>query len=162
MRKEGYRESTCYFTVRTLKRLDRKVNVLEPEAAKRFLANSNWSESGKEHVAEDLDRFYRFKGITWQRPRYEAVDVLPHIPKESEVNELVSGLSALVGTFCLLLKETGCRPCEGWMTEWKGRATARMIVSIKGTVTKIPSADFVITGFDQRANRQKMFVVEPR
>jgi len=31
MQREGYRESTCYFTVRTLKRLDRKVNILEPE-----------------------------------------------------------------------------------------------------------------------------------
>ena len=113
MRKEGYRESTWYFTVRTLKRLDRKINVLEPEPVKRFLANCNWSECGKEHVAEDLDRFYKFKDIVWQKPRYEAVDILPHIPKESEVNELVSGLSAHVGTFCLLLKETGCRPCEG-------------------------------------------------
>lgn len=67
-------------------------------------------------MAQDLDRFYRFKGIQWERPRYEAVDILPHIPKEADVNELNSGLSSPVGTFCLLLKETGCRPCEGWAT----------------------------------------------
>jgi len=118
MRKEGYRESTCYFFVRTLKRLDRKFNILEPEAVKRFLAGSNWSEGGKERVAEDLDRFYKFEGIQWKRPRYEAVDILPYIPKEAEINELISGLSGPVGTFCLLLKETGCRPCEGWASEW--------------------------------------------
>jgi integrase len=118
MRKEGYRESTCYFSVRTLKRLDRKVNLLEPGAVKRFLANSAWSEGGKERVAEDLDRFYKFKGIQWERPRYEAVDILPYIPKEADINELISGLSGPVGTFCLLLKETGCRPCEGWAAEW--------------------------------------------
>ena len=118
MRKEGYRESTCYFSVRTLKRLDRKVNILEPEVVKRFLAESRWSEGGKERVAEDLNRFYKFRGIEWERPRYEAVDILPYIPKEAEINELISGLSGPVGTFCLLLKETGCRPCEGWASEW--------------------------------------------
>jgi integrase len=118
MKKQGYRESTCYFSVRTLKRLDRKVNVLEPESVKRFLANSIWSEGGKERVTEDLDRFYKFKGIQWERPRYEAVDTLPYIPKEADVSELIAGLSATVGTFCLLLKETGCRPCEGWAAEW--------------------------------------------
>ena len=119
MRKEGYRESTCYYAVRVLKRLDRKVNILEPEAVKRFLANCNWTEGGRERVVEDLDRFYsRFKGIKWDRPKYEASDILPYIPKEEDVNALVSGLSKVTGTFCLLLKETGCRPGEAWMAEW--------------------------------------------
>jgi len=74
MRIEGFRESTCFYAVRVLKRLDRKVNILEPEAVKRFLANSGWSEGGKEQVVEDLDRFYKYKAINWTRPRYEAVD----------------------------------------------------------------------------------------
>jgi integrase len=118
MRKEGYRESTCYYAVRVLKRLDRKVNILEPEAVKRFLANSSWSEGGKERVVEDLDRLYNHKGLKWTRPRYEAVDILPHIPKEADVNELIAGLPAPSGTFCMLLKETGCRPGEAWSSEW--------------------------------------------
>jgi integrase len=118
MRTEGYRESTCYYAVRLLKRLDRKVNILEPEAVKRLLANCGWSEGGKERVVEDLDRFYRFKGINRKRPRYEAVDILPYIPKETDVNALISGLSGPAGTFCLLLKETGCRPGEAWLAEW--------------------------------------------
>ena len=32
------------------------MNVLEPDAVKRFLASSNWSEGGKERVVEDLER----------------------------------------------------------------------------------------------------------
>ena len=131
MRKEGYRESTCYYAVRVLKRLDRRVNILEPEAVKRFLANSGWSEGGKERVVEDLDRFYRYKEIKWTRPRYEAVDVLPHIPKEAEVNDLVSGLPALTGTFCMLLKETGCRPGEAWLAEWTHLDVERNTIIIR-------------------------------
>jgi integrase len=131
MRKEGYRESTCYFSVRTLKRLDRKANVLEPEAVKRFLANSNWTDGGKQRITEDLDRFYRFKGVSWEQPRYEAVDILPHIPREADVNELISGLSGPVGTFSLLLKETGCRPCEGWAAEWTHTDMGRNTIVIR-------------------------------
>jgi integrase len=119
MRKEGYRESTCYFAVRSLKRLDRKCNIMEPESVRRFLANCNWNEGGKQRITEEVDRFYRYEGIKWNRPKYEKIDLLPHIPKEEDVNALVSGLpSKEIGTFSMLLKETGCRPGEAWLAEW--------------------------------------------
>jgi integrase len=117
MRRQGYRDSTCYYAVRTLKRLDRRANILEPEAAKRFLADCNSNEGGKQRITEDVDRFYRYKGIKWERPRYENVDLLPHVPKEEDVNTLIAGLSSPLGTFCLLLKETGCRSGEAWHSE---------------------------------------------
>jgi len=132
MRKEGYRESTCYYAVRGLKRLDRRVSILEPEAVKQFLANADWSEGGKDRLVEDLDRFYsKFKGIKWDRPKYEASDILPYIPKEEDVDALVTGLSKITGTFCLLLKETGCRPGEAWMAEWPHIDFDRNTVVIK-------------------------------
>jgi integrase len=93
------------------------VNILEPENVKRFLVTCNWNEVGKEHVVEDFDRFYKFKQLKWNR-RYESVDILPYIPKGEEVDALISGLSVPIGTFCLLLKETGCRPGQAWLTEW--------------------------------------------
>jgi integrase len=119
MRREGYRESTCYYAVRALKRLDRRCNIREPESVRRFLANCSWSEGGKERIAEELDRFYRYEGVKWDKPRYEKIDSLPFIPREEEVDALVAGLyNRMAGTFCLLLKETGCRPGEAWMSEW--------------------------------------------
>jgi integrase len=134
MRKEGYRESTCYFSVRALKRLDRQVSIFEPEAVKRFLSNASWTEGGKERIAEDIDRFYRYKGIHWERPRYEAVDILPHIPTSTTVQELVSGLSGPVGTFVMLLSETGCRPCEAWLAEWTHVELDRNVIIVHTTI----------------------------
>jgi integrase len=132
MRKEGYRNSTCYFAVRTLKRLDRRCNILEPASAKRLLSNSNWSEGGKLRIAEELDRFYKYQGIKWDRPKYEKIDLLPHIPKEEDVNALVAGLpSRTAGTFCMLLKETGCRPGEAWQAEWTNLDLERNTIVIK-------------------------------
>jgi integrase len=132
MRKEGYRNSTCYFAVRTLKRLDRRCNILEPASAKRLLSNSNWSEGGKLRIAEELDRFYKYQGIKWDRPKYEKIDLLPHIPKEEDVNALVAGLpSRTAGTFCMLLKETGCRPGEAWQAEWTHLDLERSTIVIR-------------------------------
>ena len=82
------------------------------------MASCDWNEGGKQRIAEEVDRFYRYEGIKWDRPRYEKVDLLPLIPKEEDVDALVSGLSGPVGTFCLLLKETGCRSGEAWLAEW--------------------------------------------
>ena len=119
MRREGYRESTCYFAVRSLKRLDRKCNILEPESVGRILANCDWNESGKQRITEEVDRFFRYEGIKWDRPRYEKIDLLPHIPKEEDVNAIIAGLpSKAIGTFCLLLNETGCPPGEAWLADW--------------------------------------------
>ncbi len=91
---------------------------MEPESVRRFLSNCDWNEGGKQRIAEEVDRFYKYEGIKWDRPKYEKMDLLPHIPKEEDVNALVSGLSGPVGTFCLLPKETGCRPGEAWLSEW--------------------------------------------
>ena len=90
MKKQGYRESTCYYAVRSLKRLDRKVSVKEPESVKRFLANCSWNEGGKQRIAEEVDRFYRYEGLKWEKPRYEKIDLLPFIPREGEVDALVA------------------------------------------------------------------------
>ena len=55
----------------------------------------------------------RYEGIKWERPKYEKIDLLPFIPREEDVDALVSGLyNRAAGTFCLLLKETGCRPVK--------------------------------------------------
>jgi integrase len=92
---------------------------MEPESVKRFLANCSWNEGGKQRMTEDMDRFYRYQGIQWQRPRYEKVDMLPHIPTEEEVNAVVAGFpSRTIGTLALLLKETGCRSRQAWSSEW--------------------------------------------
>jgi integrase len=105
---------------------------MEPESVKRLLANCSWSEGGKQRIAEEVDRFYRYEGLKWEKPRYEKIDLLPYIPKEEEVNALVTGLyNRIAGTFCLLLKETGCRPGEAWITEWVHIDLARNSIIIR-------------------------------
>ena len=49
-----------------------------------------------------------------------------------EVNAVVSGIpSKTIGTFCLLLKEIGCRPGEAWMAEWTDIDLSRNTIVIR-------------------------------
>jgi|SRR5208337_1736544 len=63
-------------------------------------------------------RFYGYKNIPFDKPRYKRVETLPFIPLESEVQNLISGVGKKTTTFLQLIKETGCRPGEAWNLRW--------------------------------------------
>ena len=119
MRKQGYRPSTIQAAISTLKSIAKKAFLLNPDAVKTHLASRKVSESRKEKICVDLARFYKFKGIPFQIPRYHRVDTLPFVPLEKEVDQLVSACGKKTATFLQLLKETGIRPGEAWALRWK-------------------------------------------
>ena len=57
-------------------------------------------------------------GGKWEAP-YKCVRKLPFIPKETEIDQLISGCSRRMATFLQLLKETGARCGEAWQLKWK-------------------------------------------
>jgi len=118
MRRQGYRESTTHFSVKSLIWVAKRTNLLEPEIVKAYLASAKTSESRKRKLVEDLARFYRFKNIPFDRPRYKRIDKIPFIPLETEVEQLVSGMSRKGSAF-LQLRETGMRCGEAWNLKWK-------------------------------------------
>jgi len=107
MRKQGYRESTTHFSVKSLKWVARRTNLLEPEQAKTILASANVSESRKRKLVEDLERFYKYKHISFDKPRYKKPDKLPFIPTEQEIDALIAGSGKKLTTMLQLLKEPG-------------------------------------------------------
>jgi integrase len=119
MRKQGYRPSTIRSTIDTLKAVAKKANLLDPEAVKMHLASANVSVGRKEKICQDLARFYKFKQIPFQMPRYHRIDTLPFVPQEKEVDQLISASGKKTATFLQLLKETGIRPGEAWALRWK-------------------------------------------
>ncbi len=68
LKKNGYRDSTIRGTVHALKALAHHVNLLDPEAVKAYLTRVECSINRKAKICEDLDRFYKYKGIQWVKP----------------------------------------------------------------------------------------------
>jgi integrase len=101
-----------------LKSVARNVNLLDSEAVKCYLAAARFNPSRKEGLADHLARFYRYKNIPFQKPRYRREDRVPFIPLESEIDQLIAGSTSKVAAFLQLLKETGMRPGEEWTLKW--------------------------------------------
>jgi integrase len=51
-------------------------------------------------------------------PKYKPTEVVPLIPTEEEVTQLISGMGRRMAAFLQLMKETGVRAGEGWATKW--------------------------------------------
>jgi integrase len=116
--KQGYRPATTRCAVEALKSLSRRVNLFDTDAVKGFLAKAKVSDGRKERLSNDLARFYRFRDIPFDKPRYRNVEKLLFVPLESEVKQLISGMGQKTGTFLELLRETGMRCGEAWNLKW--------------------------------------------
>jgi integrase len=118
MRKQGYRPSTIRSCVNTLKAVAKRANLLDPEDVKTYLAAASVSVNRKEKICQDVARFYKYKGIRWEMPRYQRQDTLPFIPLETELDQLISASGKRTTIFLQILKETGARPGEIWNLKW--------------------------------------------
>ena len=112
--KQGFKESSIRSAIAALKAVARKVDIFDVEAVKSYLANAKVTEGRKERIVNDLTRFYKYKNIRFEKPRYTRVDILPFIAHEREIDELIAKLGKKTATFVRVLKETGMRPGEAW------------------------------------------------
>jgi integrase len=118
MRKQGYRHSTVKYCIQALKSIARRANLLRPESAKSYLASATISESRKAKLTEDLARFYAYKHIPFDKPKYKRIEKLPFIPLEVEADQLIASCSRKAAAILQLIKETGMRAGEAWNLKW--------------------------------------------
>jgi integrase len=76
------------------------------------------SETRKQKIVEDPIRFYAYKMIPFAKPHYRRIEVMPLLPLETEIDQLISGLGKKSATFVMLLKETGMRLGECYDLKW--------------------------------------------
>ena len=109
---KGYRD-------RLLQMVKNKVNLLDPEAVKEFLAKqSSWSNRTKMIDTTIYDHFLKVLKISWDPPIYKPERKLPFIPTEQEIDQLIAAAGKKLATFLQVLKETGARCGEAARLEW--------------------------------------------
>jgi len=106
MQRSGYRPSTVMSCIKALKAVARRSCIFDPESVKAYLVSAEMSESRKQTVVDHLVRYYRWKRLAFNRPRYKRIELLPFIPTEGEIDQLVSGLSPKWSAFVEFMKET--------------------------------------------------------
>ena len=119
LKKQGYAESTIFSRVKIIKYLAKTANLDDPEAIKELIAKKDsWCLGRKEIIVECYSNFLICVGGTWNPPRYRAIEKLPFIPTEGEIDYLIAACGQKTSTFVQLLKETGARCGEAWQLEW--------------------------------------------
>jgi integrase len=104
--------------VRTLRAVARRSHLFNPEDVKAYVATAPFSQNRRQTVFEHLARFYRWRQIAFQAPKWRRVESLPFIPSEVEVNQLIGAVDSKRAAFLQLVKESACRPGEAWALRW--------------------------------------------
>ena len=120
LRKRGLKVSSIkHYACKLMQLAKLGVNLTQPEEIKAFLADcERWSERTKSIYVAIYDGFLKFQGLDWKPPKYSAVEKLPLIPLESEIDQLISACGKKLAVFLQLLKETGMRCGEAGKLEW--------------------------------------------
>ena len=131
LKKNGRAESTIEAVVQRLHTLAKRCNILDPDAVKAYLANSNQKNSTKECTASMYTTFLQYKHIKWEKPKYQVETTIPFIPMEKEIDELIAASSKTISTLLQFLKETGARTVEATKTQWIDINTEQRTASIR-------------------------------
>ena len=117
--KQGYSEATIKGRVKLLNRLIRLgANLNDEDSIKGIIATQKWKTSRKVNAVDAYDSLLKMLGKSWTPPIYKRVRTLPHIPTESEIDQLVAATSNRISTYLQLLKETGMRCGEASQLKW--------------------------------------------
>jgi integrase len=117
--RNGYSPETVKERAHKIRMISRRVGtLLDGEAVKDYVARSQYKGSTKRGIFTSYASYAKFKGFTFAIPRVTLEDTIPFIPLEAEIDCLISASGRKLGTFLLMLKETGARTGELMREEW--------------------------------------------
>ncbi len=116
--KQNIREVTAKTYVKRLGLLSKVANLDDAEKTKNVICSYPCTESFKELMASAYDYYVRYKGLTWNKPRFTRDDKPFFIPLETEIDQLISKSRKKMSVFLQLLKETGADSGEAWKLRW--------------------------------------------
>jgi integrase len=118
-KREGRSEETIHSRLQQLRQVARTCGINEPETVKTWLADSKnennfpkpctWQNRTKTKFTETYSTYLKFKGITWNPPKYTIKQKLPFIPTEQEIDQLIAYSGRILAPILQTLKETGMR-----------------------------------------------------
>jgi integrase len=112
MKKDGYADTTITGTGKRLRMIAKSVNLNDPESVKEYIASKNTSNGYKEALCDVYDRYVKYQGLNWRRPRYQRDDQPPYVPTQEEIEILIANSGPKYALLLSLIRDTGMRPIE--------------------------------------------------
>jgi len=120
LKRDGLTKDTIDNYVRIFQRLMKNgANLLKPESVKQVIVDQKgWSINTKAMAVRVYGGFLSWLGITWRKPKYKQQKTERWLPREEEIDALISASGKKLATLLTLLKETGMRIGEAKRLEW--------------------------------------------
>jgi len=133
LEKENYKSNGYLERIRQLAK--KGANLLDPEDVKSVIAKQAWKDGTKLLAIYAYDAMTKMLGIQWTPPKYKQEEILPFIPEESELDQLIAASqSRRLRAFLQTLKETFADPGEALRIEWIDVNTSNNTISINHPV----------------------------
>jgi integrase len=119
LKKQGLEDPTIKTYVKLLNILVKRGAVLsDPESVKGSIAQQNWVNKRKQNTVNAYTHYIDLNGGQWTPPYYKEHEKPIFIPRESEIDALISGTGLKTSVLLQCLKETGARIGEMQSLKW--------------------------------------------
>jgi integrase len=112
LKKQGRKESTLVAISRKLRYLEKHVDLSQPEKVKEFIANLQCSEGHKDNLVDIYSHYAKFNGLQWIKPQYVREERVTRVPKEEDINKIISHSKLKYAVAYSIIRDTGIRPVE--------------------------------------------------
>lgn len=124
MQNNARAQGTIYSVEKSLRRLAKHSNLLDPEDVKHFISVAKTVPTKqiptprpldnvtKNKLLQDYARFCEANEIKWQRPYYTVQEKVIQIPTPDNVHAIINNASTTYVPIFTLLTEIGCNPSE--------------------------------------------------
>jgi integrase len=97
-----------------INRLQKRVNLWDVSAVEKYILNATMSNGHKNTICYAYHDWCSMNGFDYSPKLFKREEKLPYIPREAQLDQLISGCGGRLSCFLQLLKESACRPVEAW------------------------------------------------
>jgi len=112
LKKLGRKESTLIAISRKLRYLARNVDLKQPERVKEYVANLQCSDGHKDNLTDIYSHYAEFYGVQWIKPRYQREERVTRVPKEEDIDKIISHATLKYAVAYSIIRDVGVRPVE--------------------------------------------------
>lgn len=112
LKKEGRKDSTISIIGRKLRYLSKHVDLNQPEKVKEYIANLKSSDGHKDNLIDCYSHYCHFYNIQWVKPHYQREERVTRVPKEEDINKIISHAKLKYAVAYSVIRDIGVRPVE--------------------------------------------------
>ena len=112
LKSEGRKDTTLAPMLKRLKFLGRNVDLNDPEKVKEFIASQKYTDGYKDNLIDAYSHFCRFYAIQWTKPFYMREERITKVPREEDINKIISHGKLKYAVAFSVLRDSGMRPVE--------------------------------------------------